>query len=163
LGTKTPEETLQVSFEMLDVILKKYKPEAKRIQAQGRFRGLSGVYFISGHGDLTPEEFDLHYRPAIDRALSENAGFIMGDFRGADSLAQEYIFSKGYAARALVCHMFETPRNNHGLSTLGGFQSDEERDSYMTKCSSYDIVWIRPGRENSGTARNIERRNKMVK
>ena len=41
---------------------------------------------------------------------------------------------------------------------FGGFGSDQERDSAMTGNTDEDIAWIRPGRERSGTAKNLMRR-----
>ncbi|MEO1762228.1 MAG: hypothetical protein AAFR83_09700 [Cyanobacteria bacterium J06629_18] len=115
------------------------------------------INFISGHLDLTPAEFDEHYRPQIDVALSKNQGFVVGDARGADTLAQQYLFDKTEAV--VVYHMFESPRNNPGFPTCGGFQSDEERDEQMTGDSHQDIAWVKPGRKKSGTQKNLNRRN----
>jgi hypothetical protein len=36
--------------------------------------------------------------------------------------------------------------------------SYDECDASMTKHSNFDIAWIRPGREDSHTAKNIKRR-----
>jgi ribosomal protein S16 len=55
-------------------------------------------------------------------------------------------------------HMLAAPRNNTGFPTVGGFATDEERDEAMTLASDVDLAWVRQGRENSGTARNIARR-----
>jgi hypothetical protein len=60
-----------------------------------------------------------------------------------------------------VCHMFDNPRVNLGHAEIGGFKSDEDRDAYMTTHTDEDIAWVRPGREKSGTARNLERRNNL--
>jgi hypothetical protein len=113
--------------------------------------------FISGHLDLTPAEFDLHYRPAIDGALARGDSFVLGDARGTDALAQSYLLGKTTAV--VVYHMFTSPRNNAGFETVGGFESDGERDARMTTVSDRDIAWVRPGREKSGTQKNIDRRN----
>jgi len=115
--------------------------------------------FISGHLDLTPAEFNEHYRPQIDNALSKNQGFVVGDARGADTLAQQYILGK--TESVVVYHMFESPRNNAGFSTCGGFQSDKERDEQMTRDSHQDIAWVRVGRKKSGTQKNLDRRGKI--
>lgn len=32
------------------------------------------------------------------------------------------------------------------------------RDEALTAASTFDIAWVRPGRERSGTARNLQRR-----
>jgi len=119
------------------------------------------IAFISGHLDLTPEEFDEHYKPFIDAAVFHGNKMVVGDAKGADAMAQEYIKSIGNNVYELVTvyHMFEHPRNNAAeFKTRGGFKSDTERDEAMTKASDYDIAWVRPGREKSGTAKNIARR-----
>jgi len=54
--------------------------------------------------------------------------------------------------------MFEKPRNNAGFMMRGGYTSDNSRDKAMTTESNADIAWVRPGREKSGTAKNLKRR-----
>lgn len=119
------------------------------------------TYFISGHLDLTRAEFDEHYVPQIDAALAGDAKFVVGDARGADCLAQMYLSRRKASAR--VFHMLEGPRNNSGFPTVGGFQDDGARDAAMTAASDADIAWVRPGREKSGTARNLQRRDSLQK
>lgn len=115
------------------------------------------VAFISGHLDLTDEEFALHYAPAIAEAHAGGWRFVVGDARGADLLFQRHAQAHGLAVT--VFHMFAGPRHNvGGFPTVGGFTSDGARDAAMTAASSRDIAWVRPGRERSGTARNLQRR-----
>jgi hypothetical protein len=114
------------------------------------------IYFISGHLDLTEQEFQEHYAPRIDLAIARGATFVVGDARGTDALAQAYLQRQG--ASAIVYHMLESPRHNAGFPTRGGFQNDSERDAAMTRDSAEDLAWVRPGREKSGTAKNIQRR-----
>ncbi|MGI0117510.1 hypothetical protein [Zooshikella sp. RANM57] len=121
-------------------------------------KNITNVNFISGHLDLSETEFNVHYRPAIDQAIARNETFIMGDARGADVLAQQYLLSKTDAVT--VYHMHTTPRNNLGFKTIGGFCTDSERDKHMTLASTHDIAWVRPGREHSGTQKNLNRRQK---
>ena len=117
------------------------------------------TYFISGHLDLTAEEFIEHYVPRLEIAVANGATFVVGDARGCDTLAQAWLASK--KATATVFHMFEAPRNClTDFPKRSGFKSDEERDEAMTLASYYDIAWVRPGRENSGTARNLARRSR---
>lgn len=126
------------------------------------------TFYISGHLDLTKEEFEEHYVPMIENAL--NAGnyyFVVGDAKGTDTMAQEYLAERKKVLDAIdvsVYHMFKKPRNNiGGWPCIGGFRTDENRDICMTLHSNVDIAWFRPGRENSGTAKNIMRRlNKGV-
>lgn len=118
------------------------------------------TYFISGHLDLTFNEFSLHYVPYLQTALIEDPFFVVGDAIGADSLAQKYLLGK--SAKVLVYHMFESPRNNAGFETCGGFMSDKDRDTAMTLASTHDIAWVRPGRKNSGTEKNLRRRKNAL-
>lgn len=119
---------------------------------------------ISGHGNLTLEEWLQHYRPKIDDALQQQAHFVLSDFRGADVLSQEYLKDK--TPHVTLCHCFEKPRYRAETFNLpakhwhikSGFSSDEERDVWMTVNSTGDIAWVREGREKSGTAKNIARR-----
>jgi len=117
------------------------------------------IHHISGHLNLTPEEFERHYRPAIDAALARGDGFVIGDAQGADAMAQHYLMGKTEAV--VVYHMRASPRHNAGFPTRGGFESDEERDACMTAHSHQDIAWVRPGRERSGTQRNLDRRRRV--
>lgn len=115
------------------------------------------VAFVSGHLDLQDDEFERHYVPQIEAARAAGASFVVGDARGADRLFQRYAREHGLAVR--VFHMLERPRNNLGdAPTVGGFTSDASRDAAMTAASTLDIAWIRPGRERSGTAANLQRR-----
>ena len=126
------------------------------------------TYFISGHLDLTPEEFSEHYAPKIDAGIEAKANFVVGDARGADALAQQYLHSKqlpphteAFPHRVKVYHMLDAPRFNAGFPTVGGFKSDADRDMAMTFASYEDICWVRPGREKSGTAKNLKRRKSI--
>lgn len=115
------------------------------------------IAYISGHLDVTIEEFSEHYVPKLAEALERGDSFVVGDARGCDEMAQEYLVI--HTDKIKVYHMFDKPRNcEEGLETVGGFKSDAERDAAMTAVSNYDIAWVRPGREKSGTAKNILRR-----
>ena len=125
-------------------------------------------FFISGHLDLTPEEFERFYARFIVTAVVEpDIEFVVGDARGCDALAQGYLRHLArldakhgvLPFKVTVFHMHEKPRRCLGPFELrGGFASDEERDAAMTAASDFDIAWVRPGRAMSGTAKNIERR-----
>jgi len=117
------------------------------------------VNYVSGHLDLAPAEFETHYRPALDAALARGEAFVVGDARGTDTMTQNYLLGKTTAV--VVYHMLTSPRNNAGFPTVGGFASDAERDARMTADSDQDIVWVRPGREKSGTQKNLDRRRQL--
>lgn len=116
------------------------------------------TYFVSGHLDLTLEEFREHYAPRITAAIARNASFVVGDARGCDLMTQ-LCLRDARALRVQVFHMLEAPRNNvGGFPAVGGFASDDARDAAMTAASDADIAWVRPGRARSGTAANLARR-----
>ena len=116
------------------------------------------TYFVSGHLDLTADEFREHYVPRIVTAIDDEAAFVVGDARGCDLMTQLYL-RDARAIRVQVFHMLDAPRNNvNGFSTVGGFASGRERDEALTGASTDDIAWVRPGRKNSGTAANLARR-----
>jgi len=116
--------------------------------------------FVSGHLDLTNDEFVEHYVPRLLEACKgeERAVFHIGDARGADTMAQEFLAE--WRAWVFVYHMHEKPRNHVDKQArlVGGFTSDGARDAAMTAATTEDIAWVRPGREQSGTARNLARR-----
>jgi len=118
--------------------------------------------FVSGHGDLTEQEFKEHYKPRLDWAIENGVWIVVGDYKGADTMAQEYLLNC-YYRRVVVFHMFSEPRVNVGnFPTKCGYKTDNHRDSAMTMLSDYDIAWVRPGREKSGTAKNIKRRAGLI-
>ena len=119
------------------------------------------IYFISGHRDLTQENFDRYYAPLIQHAIEhdQNSYFVVGDCNGVDSMAQNYLRDCG-AEHVTVYHMFKSPRYlaSDKFSTKGGFKDDVSRDTAMTENSDKDIAVIGKGRWTSGTAQNILRR-----
>jgi len=123
------------------------------------------TYFISGHRDLTVEEFESNYAPIIIKALSLDSNFVVGDYEGCDIMAQNYLVNTLNVSpeKIKVFHMFTSPRNINPkiTQTVGGFTTDVERDSAMTKHSDYDIAFVRPNKYNSGTAQNILRRYEL--
>lgn len=126
--------------------------------------------FVSGHIDITQDEFDAFYVPTLEWAADEGASFVVGDAPGCDLMTQQWLHCDNAQRQGLgiptnevtVCHMLEVARYNFGSnrSTIGGFKSDEERDAAMTAISDADIAWVRPNKNkrNSGTAKNLARR-----
>ncbi len=115
--------------------------------------------FISGHLDLTEQEFATHYVPDLQRHLAAGHSFVTGDAPGADTFAQKWLKERG--ANVTVFHMFTSPRFNADFATVGGFTSDKERDTAMTGASDTDVARVRPGKESSGTAKNLKRRQRV--
>ena len=63
------------------------------------------TYFVSGHRDLTQEEFNEHYVPLIDKVLREDiwADFVVGDWEGCDTMFIEYMASESHNTSILIC------------------------------------------------------------
>lgn len=140
-------------------------------------------YFISGHVDLTQEEFNQHYLPRITEVAENGAHFVVGDAYGADYLAQKYLNDLGIDKnRVTVYHRFENPQYDFGFNRVPNFKSHPQKDEHMTENSTDDIAWIRPqtpeyvekikaeleaqGKKYdpgriSGTEKNLLRRNKI--
>lgn len=119
-------------------------------------------YFVSGHRDLTMEEFDRHYVYLLDRVLAEDtfAEFVVGDWEGFDTMFVKYM--EDYYSDVII-HIFYVyePRVKEGNYNEYRFHecnSYDDCDEAMTRHSNFDIAWIRPGREDSHTAKNIKRR-----
>lgn len=123
------------------------------------------IYFISGHREISQEEFDKFYVPVLNEVIDndKDAQFIVGDYQGVDTMAQNWL--NQMPDRVTVYHMFENPRvkKNPNFKTKGGFKTDEERDAAMTKDSDLDIAFLKPGKRNSGTAQNLCRRFEIIK
>lgn len=123
------------------------------------------IYFISGHREITSEEFNRLYVPILRNVIEkdEDFYFVVGDYWGVDELAQEWLkenLPNSDQHRVTVYHMFEKARvcKSKLFNQRGGFEDDESRDAAMTKNSDIDIAFVRKGKRNSGTAQNIVRR-----
>jgi len=130
------------------------------------------TYFISGHRDLSREDFNKYYIPAINNAIydsDDSCDFVVGDCEGVDLMAQEYLLH--IEAKFTVYHIGKEPQNfvlkgstkkeiaARNVKLVGGFADDISRDEAMTKWSDVDIAFIGKGRWTSGTAQNILRRH----
>lgn len=116
------------------------------------------TYFISGHRDITDEEFAEHYIPLLDDAMNNGGRFVVGDCEGVDFMTQQYLADMSYPL-VEVYHIGDEPMNYIDLyPTVGGWRSDVDRDWGMTLASDVDVAWVRKGKERSGTAQNLWRR-----
>jgi hypothetical protein len=134
------------------------------------------IYFISGHRDITDAEFKEHYIPRLDVAMKTDAQFVMGVCRGVDVKAFDYLWtrlSRETRRFRVTVYLFENNKEveamllkdyiNVGVQFIKcGFKSHDERDEAMTNWSDEDILWVRKGKENSGTAKNLSRRRRKA-
>jgi hypothetical protein len=124
------------------------------------------TYFISGHRDITENEFEYYYIPLINEALSENpnAKFIVGDCDGVDIMAQNYLVSIiDDISRITVYCVGDTPKNINSelIYIKNGFNDEREKDTAMTNSSFKDIALVRQCEYITGTGENILRRYLM--
>lgn len=121
------------------------------------------IYFISGHRDITRAEFEYWYVPIIKNAVErdKHARFVLGGCEGVDSMALEYLDELAFNPDRVT--IYYNAKETKYLFTCNskGFDSYEEADQNMTKDSDIDIAFIRPGKEDSYTAKNILRRYLM--
>lgn len=142
------------------------------------------IYFISGHRNITDDEFINNYAKVFNRIeityLYQKAMnkiddidaplYVVGDYDGVDILSQNYLIDNLMVdpSRITVYHMGDYPQNYNSkiINLIGGFNCDEDRDAAMTNDSTDDIAFVRNHLELSGTAMNILRRkilNKVYK
>lgn len=128
----------------------------------------SVTYFVSGHRNITEDEFERNYKPALEAVVNDvpDCRFVVGDYYGVDIMAQNYLVDVLLVEpeRITVYHMLEAPRNINPkiMNTVGGFETDRDRDTAMTLASSYDIAYVRDNTKISGTAENILRRHLLI-
>ena len=124
------------------------------------------TYFISGHRDITEQEFKEHYIPQINRVLEldKYAHFRIGDWKGCDDLAFNYLLDRIKDFQIITIHCIDCVRlpkyseKQYPYIMPYKCETYDECDRTMTEYSDFHIAWIRPGREDSHTAKNIKRR-----
>lgn len=111
------------------------------------------VYFISGHRDLTQEEFDANYVPALEDAIDngqttwEDCEFVVGDCKGCDEMAAKWIanyikensdYCDDCACSLTIHHMFSEPRFRIGTQGSDGHWYLDMRDIWSADLENED-------------------------
>lgn len=120
-------------------------------------------YFVSGHRDLTISEFREHYVPLIQKIIRDDVWceFVVGFCEGCDLMFIEWMKEHAPSHDLLVFHCTHIPENfwdDYPNIYLYHCDDFETCDTAMTRNSDFDIAWVRLGREDSYTAKNIKRR-----
>lgn len=154
-------EVEKVGNVSIEKIWEEYNLELEKDKAKQEDK--NNTIFISGHRDITEEEFEIYYQPRILTEIEENPDvkFVIGDYHGCDIIAQNFLIDIEFNPDNItVYHMKESARNINPKikNTVGGFETDEERDAAMTNNSYKDIAFVRDHTKLSGTAQNILRR-----
>lgn len=131
--------------------------------------------YVFGNGNTSFEDFTRNYAKALSRAFFlgkvRPVSFIVGDFKGVDTLTMEYL--KTLTENVSVYHMGVTPRyypTTYGTKVaqwkkVGGFVTDRHRDTAAIEaCTHYIAYDINSTLTRiSGTKWNIDRCNELKK
>jgi hypothetical protein len=139
------------------------------------YMGPKDIVMISGHLDISQEDWETHYKQEIDDAIETGASFLLGDARGTDQMSAEYLENNNIPRdRVTIYHLGDNPRYDTPFPTRGGYKTLTQRDAAMTLASHRDIAWVRSAEESkklygakynprrvSGTQKNLNRRQRM--
>lgn len=121
--------------------------------------------FIFGNGNLSFEDFSKYYLPILEQYEQEaDNHFILGDFRGVDTLAMEWLKCK--SSNVSIYHLGNRPSYRPDLfktcvsdwAFKGFFSSNLERDLAMVKdCTHFLGFDFNTDRNRvSGTYKSIQ-------
>jgi hypothetical protein len=124
------------------------------------------IIYIFGNGNLSFQDFMSYYQEPLEPYLNDNdVSFIVGDFRGVDTLVMELL--KTNSENVTIYHLFEAVRylpdkykTKVGAWKLrGGFRTDEERDNAMIACCTHflGVDFNSSQKRESGTSRNLQK------
>ncbi|EFK37461.1 Uncharacterised protein [Chryseobacterium gleum] len=120
--------------------------------------------YVFGNGNISWDNFHQFYIEPIKQLDWSKCEFLIGDFNGTDTLMMEFLKDK--TSNVTILHIGEKPRyfvnrfncQAGNWKTIGGFQTDKERDKYaMTMCTHFlGIDFNSDERRKSGTLQNIK-------
>ena len=124
---------------------------------------MTTIAMISGHVDLSKEDFDKFYLPKLKELIKNDViCFVLGGALGADKLAQEFLSSRNDNMNLIVMVYDKQDQNNvcyPNIKHVNGFASYTVRDEVMTSESTLDVCFVRrKGGIGSGTFQNVVRR-----
>jgi hypothetical protein len=124
------------------------------------------IVYVFGNGNTSFEDFQKEYVSILkDLEYNENLSFVLGDFRGIDTLIMEYLKTK--TRNVTVFHVGNKPRYfpdkfktyTKDWKLKGGFKTDLKRDNAAINECTHFLAEDYNSDENrkSGTLKNIER------
>ncbi len=137
--------------------------------------------FISGHIDVNEDIFITQYKNAIDVAIEAQHKFVIGNARGVDTHALNYLLKNNVSPSDITIHCYIKDGNDGQIkfykklkvNIIEHFISYSARDAHMTEVSDYDIAFVRSAEDSqklfgekynpkiiSGTKLNLLRRQK---
>jgi hypothetical protein len=123
------------------------------------------IIYVFGNGNIKFHDFIKQYESVLNLCLEqENSSFLVGDFRGTDTLTMEVL--KHATPNVFVYHIGEKPRylpdafktKVKDWTLMGGFENDEQRDKEaIKKCTHFIAIDFNTDKNRkSGTLKNIE-------
>jgi hypothetical protein len=130
------------------------------------------IIYIFGNGNLSFSDYLRHYEAPLKPLLAlPDAHFVMGDFRGVDTLTMELL--KCETDNVSIYHVGDKPRYTPDQfrtrvpqwKLLGGFKSDGERDGAAIQACTHFLAidFNSDAARKSGTTKNIEKCLKLGK
>lgn len=116
---------------------------------------------INGHRDLTADEFNDHYALKIRKANAENPScvWVIGNSGACDRYAYDFLRKLGVCpTRVKIYHMASAVPENRYNCILRAFDTKTTMNATMLKCTTRDIVWIRPDTDKYGLSQIIKRK-----
>lgn len=111
---------------------------------------------ISGHLELSDENFIKYYVPEINKYIDLQYGFVIGGAKGVDLMAQEYLLKFPNITVTIYDIANRDNRIDKRYNHKNSYKNFTDADIAMTNDSTVDIAFIT--RKESGTARNLLRR-----
>ena len=121
--------------------------------------------YVFGNGNLSLENFHQLYIKTLHKIDISECEFLIGDFRGTDTLMMEFLKDK--TSKVTVLHVGKKPRyfadtfntSAGDWKKVGGFHTDGERDQYgIEMCTHFLATDFNSDEKRiSGTQKNIER------
>lgn len=120
--------------------------------------------YIFGNGNISFEDFQKHYVEVIRKTFDINNEYIVCDFRGTDTLVQEFL--KNLTTKVTILHIGDKSRYYvdkyktfaDKWKYIGGFKSDSERDNVCIDMCTHFIAmdFNSDEKRKSGTLKNLE-------
>ena len=128
--------------------------------------------YIFGNGNISLPDFRMYYEtPLLQVVNNPEVHFLVGDFRGADTLALEFL--KTLTPHVTLYHVGERPRylpdrfktRVSEWKLIGNFTTDQERDrAAIERCTHYlGVDFNSDEKRKSGTLKNIQLCNELGK
>jgi len=119
------------------------------------------IIYISGHCDLSADEFNTEYAYLIGKTNANHPDciFIIGNNPGVDPIAKEFLLNIGVSPERVHIYYTGTAAVNLYNNPSFVFPTTSAMTYTMTENSNRDITWIRTGTMDTEPHRALVRRS----